>query len=217
MQKVIIIGTGGNCVDILDAVLELNAGGAAYEVAGFLDDDPAKEKVKFNGCPVLGKLADAGKFKEHFFVFGIGSERNFLKRREILESCKIQAERFISIIHPTASVSRFAKIGAGTVLFQNATITSNAVLGDFVQILPNVVISHDVEIGDYTCITGGVALSGKVKVGADCYLGTNSCVRGGVAIGRGSLIGMGSVVLKDVPEYSVMVGNPARFLKKSSG
>ena len=47
-----------------------------------------------------------------------------------------------------------------------------------------------------------------------CYLGANASVRGGVKLGNGSLIGLGSVALEDVPPRHVVVGNPARFLRE---
>lgn len=68
-------------------------------------------------------------------------------------------------------------------------------------------INHDDIIGDYTCIAGGVT------VGKSCYLGTNCAIKEYVKIGENSLIGMGSVVLNNVSENSVVVGNSAKFIR----
>lgn len=73
-------------------------------------------------------------------------------------------------------------------------------------------INHDDIIGDYTCITGGVCISGGVTIGKSCYLGTNCSVKENLEIGNYSMIGMGSVVLNNVSENSVIVGNPARVI-----
>ena len=73
-------------------------------------------------------------------------------------------------------------------------------------------INHDNVIDDRVIITSNVSLAGFVHVESDCYLGQACTVRQHVTIGRGSQIGMGCVVLKDVPPHSVMVGNPARQL-----
>lgn len=51
-------------------------------------------------------------------------------------------------------------------------------------------------------------------MGEDCWFGGNVTVCPGVTIGRGCTIGAGSVVTKDVPEYSVVAGNPARVIRK---
>ena len=56
---------------------------------------------------------------------------------------------------------------------------------------------------------------GKVHIGQGCYIGTNSAIRDNITIGENCLIGMGSIVLRDVPENNVVVGNPARFLRNT--
>lgn len=76
-------------------------------------------------------------------------------------------------------------------------------------------ISHDDIIGDYTCIAWGVCISGGLEIGKSCYLGANCAIKENIRIGEYSLIGMGSVVLNNVPENSVIVGNPAKFSKKT--
>jgi sugar O-acyltransferase (sialic acid O-acetyltransferase NeuD family) len=215
MKKIVILGTGGNCIDILDTLLDINdwQGVAAYECIGFLDDNPAKWNQSFYGIPVLGPLATAREISECSFVFGIGSISNFWKRADILAGMGVPDQRFETVVHPTASVSRFATLGIGTVVFQHVTITSGARIGRHVYILPNSIISHDDRIGDFTCIAGGVCISGNVQVGPGCYLGTNATIKDGVQVGEACLIGMGSVVLQDVPDNSIVVGNPARFLR----
>lgn len=217
MKNIVILGTGGNCIDILDTLLDINTAqdGLVYECIGFLDDKPELQNQSFHGVKVLGPLEKAKELNNCSFVFGIGSISNFWKRRDILTKTRIEGERFETIIHPTASVSRMAVVGQGTVVFQNVTITSNATIGKHVYVLPNSVISHDDVIGDFTCIAGGVNVSGGVHIGQGCYLGTNSAVRDGVTIGNHCLIGMGSVVLKDVPENNVVIGNPAKFLRNT--
>jgi sugar O-acyltransferase (sialic acid O-acetyltransferase NeuD family) len=215
MKKIIIIGTGGNCIDILDIILDINdsAKKTVYSCVGFLDDNPSKWDATFHGVKVLGPLPKAVKMNDCYFVFGIGSPTNFWKRQNILKKTGVADEKFETIIHPTASISRMAKIGRGTVVFQNVTIASNVNIGMHVYILPNSVISHDTQVGDYTCIAGGVSSSGDVKMGQGCYIGTNSSIKEGVKIGDNSLIGMGSVVIQDVPENYVVAGSPARFLR----
>jgi len=214
-EKIVILGTGGNSLDILDTILEINerAGRQVYECVGFLDDNQASKDKLFRGVKVLGPLAAAEDFQGCGFVNGIGSPANFYKKESIISGTGLALEEFRSIIHPTASVSATAEIGPGTVIFQNATITSNVRIGSHVVILPNSVISHDVAIGDYACITGGVCISGGATVGRSSYLGTNCSIIGNIKIGDCCLIGMGSVVLGDVADNSVVVGNPAKFLR----
>jgi sugar O-acyltransferase (sialic acid O-acetyltransferase NeuD family) len=214
-KKLIILGTGGNSIDILDAVHERNAHSKIpqYECIAFLDDDPQQWGKEIWGVQVLGPLESAPNYPDAYFVNGIGSERNFWKKAAIIAKTRVSLDRFETIVHPTASVSRMATLSQGVVVLQQVTIANQARIGHHVIILPNSVISHDVVIGDYTCITGGVCISGRVTIGRACYLGTHSAIIGGVKLGNACLIGMGAVIRHDVPEHAAMVGNPATILR----
>ena len=216
-KDIIILGTGGNCIDILDTIHDINDahGSIIYTCQGFLDDDYKKWGTEICGLKVLGPLNSANLYHKCYFVNGIGSPNNFFRKKEIISQTSLQEERFISIIHPTASVSHLSTIGIGVVIFQHVTITSNVKIGNHVIILPNTVISHDNVIGDYTCIAGGVCISGGVNIGPSCYIGSNSSMIGYIKIGDCCLIGMGSVVLHDVLGHTIVAGNPARVLQRT--
>jgi sugar O-acyltransferase (sialic acid O-acetyltransferase NeuD family) len=217
MKELIVFGTGGNCIDILDTVNEINGKSKTpiYQCVGFLDDDPQNWEKRIHGIRVLGPLRNASNFNACFFVSGIGSPFNFWGKKEILGKAKMPLERFETIVHPSASVSKMAKLGKGTVVLQNVTIASNVTVGNHVMILPNTLISHDASIGDYSCIAGGSCVSGGVKIGNSCYLGSNCSIIGNIDIGDFSLVGVGSVVINSVNGNSVVVGNPAKFLRET--
>ncbi len=63
-------------------------------------------------------------------------------------------------------------------------------------------------------ITFGGVIANPVVIEDDVWLGYNVVILPGVTIGQGSVIGAGSVVVKDIPPYSVAVGNPAKVIKK---
>jgi sugar O-acyltransferase (sialic acid O-acetyltransferase NeuD family) len=215
VKDLIILGTGGNCVDILDAVLALNesAPSPVYRLRGFLDDDKKISGQTVEGYPVLGQLSQATQYPDCFFVNGIGSFRNYWRKPLIIGSTNLPLDRFATVIHPTASVSRFASLGHGTVVLQHASINSHAKIGSHVIILPNAVVSHDVIVGDYSCLASAACVAGGVRIGKACYLGANCSVANDIQLGDGSLVGMGAVVLEDVPEVTVVVGNPARAIR----
>lgn len=210
---IVILGTGGTSRDILDTLLDVNdAGGVQYDCIGFLDDEASRWGGVIRGVPIRGPLTAARELVGCVFVNGIGSPRNFREKERLIQSTGVSADRFVSLVHPTASVSRAARLGCGTVILQHVTVTAGARLGNHVVVLPNSVISHDVEIGDYTCVAGGVAISGEVRIGAGCYIGSRACVKEGLVVGDGVLVGMGSVVLRDVDRDAVVIGTPARLL-----
>ena len=205
-------------MDILDAVNERNAQSKLplYDCIGFLDDDQQQWGREIWGVKVLGPLEFAADYPDAYFVNSIGSERNFRQKAAIIAKTGISSERFETIVHPTASVSRMATLGNGVVVLQHVTISNQVNIGNHVMILPNSVISHDVVIGDYSCITGGVCISGMTIIERDCYLGTNSSIVGSVKLERGCIIGMGAVIRHDVPANAVMVGNPAKLLRNTA-
>lgn len=217
MQDVIILGTGGSCLDLLDLLGDANraAREAQYRCIGFLDDNPAVHGQELDGCRVLGPLSSAREYPGAMFLNGIGSPSNFWKKPEILATTGLAPERFVTVTHPSAAVSRHAHLGWGVALFPGVTVGTHALIGNHVIALPGAILSHDSEVGEFTCIAGGASVSGMARVGTACYLGTNCSIGIGVTLGNNVLVGMGAVVLRDVPENTVVVGNPARALRKT--
>src|SRR5687767_13530415 len=111
-RPLIILGTGGNAYDVLDIVEAINAAGRAWDVKGFLDD-ARPVGSEFLGLPVLGRLADAGRFATESFVNAIGSDASFGRRREIVASSGLPQDRFATLVHPRASVSSRARLAPG--------------------------------------------------------------------------------------------------------
>ena len=215
-RKILILGTGGNCRDVLDIILDINAaaGRTLWEPLGFLDDDPARQGREFCGLPVHGPLSEAARFPDCQLANIIGSPFNHRKKPQVAAKTGAAPERFATLVHPTAVVSRWAELGPGCVLFPHVCVHNGARLGAQVIVLSGCVINHDDVIGDYTFMASGARVSGEVEVGDCCYLGTGCLIKGNLCIGRGSLVGMGSVVIRDVAPDSVVAGNPARLLRR---
>lgn len=91
---------------------------------------------------------------------------------------------------------------------------SNTIIGNGVKIDNLVHIAHNVEIGDNTLIIAQSMVGGSTKIGSDCWISPSTSIKNGIKIGNGVLIGMGAVVIRDVEDNKIMVGNPAKELKK---
>lgn len=216
MKRLIILGTGGNCLDILEAALAVNryAARTVYECVGFLDDNAALHGRQIAGVPVLGPLKEAARFHDCMFVNGIGSPDNFWRKADIVRTTGLTVERFEAVVHPQSSISSLAQLGRGCVALAGVAVGARATIGDHAILLQGAIVSHDCRLGDYSCVASGACLAGAVDLAASSYIGANASVRGGVRIGSRSLVGMGSVVLQDVPENTVVAGNPARVLRR---
>jgi sugar O-acyltransferase (sialic acid O-acetyltransferase NeuD family) len=201
----VLIGFGGNTLEVLEAAQ------AQIRVVAILSDDPG-HGAAFEGIPIR-PVAEAKTFTAAAFLFLIGSERSYRTRLDLLARLSLGNDRFATLIHERASVSRFARIGSGSVLFQGVTVTSNAVLGRHVLVLPQCVIHHDVKIGEGAILGATVTVAGGVTIEDGAYIGSGTSIRNGIRIGAGALIGLGSVVVRDVAPGSVVAGNPARVLR----
>lgn len=209
-REIIIIGCNGNCADIAEAVEALAAKGEPVKVAGFLDDAEAVRGGTIAGYPVLGRIADAAQFAGAHFVNGIGSPKSYRFKADIIARTGIPDERWATVIHPTAVVSRHATVGGGTVLLANVSVGAGARIGRHCMVLQNSVVSHDSVVGDYSALATGVCVSGGCAIGDNCYIGGNVSIRDGITVAPGSLIGIGSVVVKNLTPACVAFGNPAR-------
>jgi sugar O-acyltransferase (sialic acid O-acetyltransferase NeuD family) len=214
MARLIILGTGGNAYDVLDIVEAINAVSRTWDVAGFLDDARSTGS-EFLGLPVLGRLADAGRFATESFINAIGSDASFARRPVILATTGVAGDRFATLVHPKASVSSRARLGRGVYVNPWATIAGNVAVGSHVAIGPGCLIGHDCTIGEYSMLAPGSIISGFVHVGRTAYVGAGAVLRQRVKVGDGALVGMGAVVLKDVEAGSTVVGNPARVLRRA--
>lgn len=202
-KKLILFPCSGNAFEAVECAQH------EFDIIGFVDDNPLKQGVEALGI----KNFQRNYFADHrdAFVLALpGSPTSYEWRQQIIDSLQIDNNRFATIIHPKASVSKHARIGYNTLIMAGAVITSNAIIGNHVMVLPNTVIHHDTIIGDYTCIGSNVTIAGNVMIGNQCYIGSGSSIINGIEIAAGTLVGIGSNVIKSVNQKKVIVGNPAR-------
>ncbi|QNK54050.1 hypothetical protein H7F30_07315 [Dermacoccus sp. PAMC28757] len=117
-------------------------------------------------------------------------------------------------LDPLAMVGERVSLDEGVVVFAAAVVTTNARLGRHAHIGRGSSVAHDCVLADYVSVMPLVSISGSVRVGKRSFNGTGASIRQGVTIGSDATIGMGAVVLDDVPDGAVVVGNPARPLPR---
>ena len=102
------------------------------------------------------------------------------------------------------------ELAPGVIVCAGAIVTTNVRLGRHTHLNVQVTVSHDCRIGEYVTVAPMTAISGNVTLEDEVELGAGVSIIPAVTIGRGSLIGAGAVVTRDIAPGMVAVGVPAR-------
>jgi acetyltransferase EpsM len=191
-----------------------------YEILGFLNDvvSVGSQIGRYATIPVIGKTNDLPQYlsDEDVVVFiayvGMQKEKEVFER---IEKLNIPNNRFATLIHPTAILpKRFCSVGRGVLMAPLSQISPDVSLADNCILLPNSFVGHDSSLSRFAHVATNGVIGANVKVGKAVHVGSNATIREKVIIGDFSLVGSGAVVLEDVPKNSIVVGNPARVLRR---
>lgn len=190
-----LYGASGHAKVIKD-IIEANGG----RVIGYVDDNA--ELNEFETQEVAHSASGMSPF-----IISIGNNRI---RKRIAESLESDYE---TAVHPSASVSPSATIGKGSVVMAGAIINASAMVGKHCIVNTGASIDHECKLEDYVHLSPHATLCGNVRVGEGSWIGAGAVVIQGIKIGRWSIVGAGAVVTHDVPDYTEVVGVPARPVK----
>lgn len=209
----VVLGGGGHARMVLDAVL---LGGHARPVA-VLDRDASRWGQELFGVPVRGGdelLPQLRAGGVTHFIMGLGAVGDNGPRRRLFEQAGAQGLIPLTVVHPSAVCSPRARLGPGTVVGPAAVVNAGAVVGANVIVNTGALIEHDCVIGDHAHVATGARLGGAVRIGEAAHIGAGATVREGMTIGVGALVGAGAVVVRDVEPRSIVVGVPARSIRR---
>lgn len=208
MKKLIIIGAGDFGREVSWVAERMNAVTPTWELLGFVDDTPEKQRTVVDGYPVLGPVSFLeGITEETWVVCSIGTGRT---RRRVMERVlKNPALKAATLIDPSAIVGRNAAVGAGCVVCAGTVLAISSRLADHVIVNLNCTIGHDTVLDEFCTVHPGSNLSGKVHVGACTDIGTGTKIIQGKTVCPGCVLGAGAVVVRDITEPGTYVGVPA--------
>ena len=135
-------------------------------------------------------------------------------RRLIVKN--INATYVKALIHTSATIGSNVNIGKGTVVMAHAIINASVSVGSHCILNSSSIIEHDSIIGDFVHVSPGAIVTGGVCIGAGSHIGAGAVILPNVKIGKNVIIGAGAVVLNDVEDNLVIVGNPARIIKRNT-
>lgn len=168
-----------------------------------------------NNFQVFNKI-DSTKYKKQRqnFIVGIGNDFGF-ERYQIINHLKKQDFTIKSFHHETAFVDKSAYVSDSAILMPKVTIMPLSRISGGCIINTSASIDHEVIIDKGCHIMGSSYIAGRVKIGKWSTIGANSTIFPDITIGKNCFIGAGSIVRKNIPNNSVVIGQPAKFLRKN--
>ncbi|MFF7969738.1 NeuD/PglB/VioB family sugar acetyltransferase [Streptomyces sp. NPDC007905] len=212
MRGLLLIGAGGFARETAQAVRDAGD----VELLGHLDDNTTLHGTLVDGVPVLGGCDLVHGLPGARVVICVGNPGDYAARARLVRRLGLPADRYATVIHPTAAVSATSQVGPGSVLLAHCVLTAAVRVGAHVAVMPQAVLTHDDVVEDFATIASGARLGGGVRLERGAYVGSGALVREGTEVGAWSLIGMGSTVLGDVPPGEVWAGSPARRLRAAA-
>ncbi len=215
MDGIVVIGAGGHARVVVDTLHTL---GLAKNCV-VLDSNRELWGTSILGINIRG---GDGEIKELLsmgfrrFIVAMGGIRQFSLRRRLYDAAIQQGLSPFSLRHPSNICSAFARMGpgcqlmAGTIVNAQATIEENCILNT------GCIVEHDCLIGRDTHLAPGSCLAGGVQIGTQVHIGAGATICENLKIGARSIVGAGAVVVRDVPPETVVVGVPAKAIRRST-
>lgn len=201
MKKLAILGASGHGKVVADI-----AECCGWEVA-FFDDSKPLGFINLT-WPVLGSyqdlIAQLGRFEG--VVVAVGNNAIRLARSRSLRD---EGASLVTLTHPSACVSRYARMEAGSVIMPSAVINAGARVGLACIVNTGASIDHDCVLADGVHISPGARLAGEVVVGEHSWIGIGASIRQQICIGANAMVAAGAVVVKAVEDNATVAGVPA--------
>lgn len=177
----------------------------------YIDNYPSDEPLDLDG-PVMPPSEISEDWFERPVVIPLitPGHRKFVEQ----ETRKLGFSNFCALIDPTAVLSQSISYGEGFMVNAGVLIGAQCRFGRFVQFNRSVSIGHHVEVEDYVSFGPGALLGGRCTIRSGAFIGTGAVIASETTVGRNTVVGIGAVVARDVPDNCVVLGNPARIVRK---
>ena len=145
-----------------------------------------------------------------YAITSIGNNKIRAEKYNLLKSRGLQ---MISLIHPQALIDTKVTFGDNVIIEMGTAIHTNSSIGNNVFLGGDALIGHHNKIGNHVLVGGIVSFGGSLIVEDYVSIGVRASIKPGVRLGKGSVVGVGAAVVKDVTPGDVVVGVPAKPIK----
>jgi sugar O-acyltransferase (sialic acid O-acetyltransferase NeuD family) len=215
-ERIVILGGIGSGVIVASAVRACAAAGSRIAVLGFLND-AAEHGSALAGIPVLGRFEQWTECPPDVaFISAIPQAKEAWPRFRRIAALGIPAGRWATVIHPTACVDDSAVLGPGSFVGPLAVIDPAVHAGAHACLRGGCYVSHDVTCGDYVFVGPNATVLSRCVLGEGAHIGSNAVCVPRTSVGRYAVVGVGAAVVRDVAEFAIVAGNPAREIGQIS-
>ena len=207
-----ISGAGGFGREVAWLVERINEVEPTWSIKGFIDDNEAVQGTKQGNYMVVGNCEMLKNIEnEVWVVCAIGASR--VRRIVIDKVASYENVRFATVIDPSVMMSSSVQVGEGTIICAGNILTVDIAIGKHVIINLDCTVGHDSILEDYVTLYPSVNVSGCSLLEREVEIGTGTQIIQGKKILKGTIVGAGAVVTKDLPENCTAVGAPAKPIK----
>lgn len=203
---------GGFGKEVMDMARRINKKEQRWEDIFFIDDVIKEDEHYGSRKYTFEQVIKSFSFDT--FEISIASGEPFA-RKTLYDKVKSYNIKLATIIDETAIVSDSANIGEGVIIPAYSFVSSLAKIGNNATLYVNTIVGHEVIISENCVITSGVIIAGGVIIGENTYIGIGATIRERITVGKGVIIGMGAVVYNDIQDELIVLGNPARPMKRN--
>ncbi len=208
-----IYGSGGLGREVLELSNQINAISHKWDDIIFIDDTKPEGLYKNHKIYPFEEILKNYKTNDIEIIIAIGEPD---ARKKLWNKISEHKYSFATLIHPNVYIPESTKIETGTTICADAYISCDVKIGKNVYVQPKASIGHDCKVSNHSVLAPFVSLAGYCNIGEATYIGMSVPVKEKVNIGSESIIGMGSVVVRDIPDNVIALGNPARVMKENT-
>ena len=210
MKNLIIIGARGFGREVYNLYLDCRRNDPELVCKGFLDDK-ADALDGYEGYPqIISSVEDYEVQDDDVFVCALGDIRY---KRQYVEKILAKGGEFISLIHPDVQIGMNTMIGKGCIIRTACSISCDITIGDYVTIMGYSVLGHDCKVRDWSHLGAYSFLGGFSEVGEMVTLHPGVRLLPHKKVGDNSIVGAGSVVLRNVKRGITVFGVPAKKIE----